>query len=447
MKKLYLIKKIQNASKNELVFKIILLMYINTMANITLNTPIDDNEFLKTLHLLNNNRGRVAGKFGGLLFDARDLLDNDRTAQKDKINTDFTAYKSTLTTDLAEATNSWEDEGGKLAAMDNNISSISQQIAADQRSINELRARARVKQKVEQDKIDKIATGQDTHDKDMVQKDSELEAIQSKIAELKANTSALQVDYARQVTLKQEAEEEANKIQNDIDLINPTLVAKQQQKIMAASLLNNLSDVNEALEKSIAEARADADKTNMPLHLLVLKRLLQRKKKLLSSGGDGYGLFAVEEDAYNLNTRLINTRQVRHLPGDILLKNQKNELEKNELNINQANQDLTTASRNVQSSDNKVRKKQFILYLLTHTFAFTLMLILVAMLIKNNILSTSIGYKIIGFLATAMVIVLGANYYFNSNRNAIYFEKRDFPVSKEETATAPEKCDAPAATV
>ena len=198
--------------------------------------------------------------------------------------------------------------------------------------------------------------------------------------------------------------------------------------------------------EEIEKAKENAEQTGEPLQLFMLKKLLKRKKQLLASKSDTLnrlGLFGIEESAYNLNTMLMDRKEARNLPSDILLKNQRKEVDKNIRNLTQVTKDLTTASRNVQSSDNKVRKKQFIMHLLTHTFAFTLMLILVAMLMKNNILSQSLGYKIIGFLVTAMVIVIGANYYFNSNRNVIYFEKRDFPIAEEETATPLEKCDSP----
>ena len=410
----------------------------------------DDDRFLRTFQSAYDERKSNWGSSGRWWDNLKVSLTNDikesADAEKASARSRHLTKKQLLDNERGDEQDKFETIASKNANNDISISDIVERIREKRAQLKELKVRAAATQQIEKNKIDKLDSNQNIHNVDMVQKSNESAHINSKIASLTAQTKALETQFVLQSDLQDEQRVLLENERVKIDGIEPILEAKKEQKVMSDKILTNFKVAEEKLEEEIEKAKENAEQTGEPLQLFMLKKLLKRKKQLLASKSDTLnrlGLFGIEESAYNLNTMLMDRKEARNLPSDILLKNQRKEVDKNIRNLTQVTKDLTTASRNVQSSDNKVRKKQFIMHLLTHTFAFTLMLILVAMLMKNNILSQSLGYKIIGFLVTAMVIVIGANYYFNSNRNVIYFEKRDFPIAEEETATPLEKCDSP----
>ena len=154
---------------------------------------------------------------------------------------------------------------------------------------------------------------------------------------------------------------------------------------------------------------------------IILKKLLQRKKKLMLE------VFDERERKYNQNTTRLDRRFVVSAPTDILFRNQKNEFSQNNKKIDTLKKDMTSVFKEIHTKHNEYRKSSYFIFILKQIFIYILLLLLIGLLMKSDNMSLTVGYSSVVVLTIGMIISIILNIYFNQNRNRIYFNKRDWP--------------------
>ena len=198
----------------------------------------------------------------------------------------------------------------------------------------------------------------------------------------------------------------------------------------APSMLKMHKESLAELEAELAEYKKNPE--NDPIFLL---KLLDRKKKLMAA------LFDAGENRYNMNTERLNRTQVVSVPTDILLDNQEGELKQNNRKIDNLTKDLSTSAKSVQINNNEYRKRDYFMFILKYVGIFFLLMLLTALLIKNETIPKNVGYMVVVLLTLGLTMVIGINVYVNKNRNSVYFNKRDWSGVKINGISA--KCPKP----
>ena len=134
---------------------------------------------------------------------------------------------------------------------------------------------------------------------------------------------------------------------------------------------------------------------------------------------------------YNANTDIMNSNLTAETTKNILLGNQRREIEHNNDKIGNLKGDIMSMSRQVHIAENEYRKKSFYIFLLKHIFIFLLLILLVGLLIKNDNITRRVGLIITSMLGSILMVIILLNFYFNRNRNALYFNKRDWSQPKQ----------------
>mgnify|MGYP006083400165 CR=1 FL=1 len=137
-------------------------------------------------------------------------------------------------------------------------------------------------------------------------------------------------------------------------------------------------------------------------------------------------LWKQKANIYNANTDIMNSNLAAETTKNILLSNQKREINHNNNKIDNLKGDIMSMSRQVHIAENEYRKKSFYIFLLKHIFIFLLLILLVGLLIKNDNITRRAGVIITSMLGSILIVIILLNFYFNRNRNALYFNKRDW---------------------
>tara|TARA_B110000971_G_C19809962_1_gene408319 strand:+ start:69 stop:653 length:585 start_codon:yes stop_codon:yes gene_type:complete len=137
-------------------------------------------------------------------------------------------------------------------------------------------------------------------------------------------------------------------------------------------------------------------------------------------------LWKQKSEIYNANTELINANHSTEMTKNILLQNQNKEIIDNNLKIDDLKGDIMSMSRQVHIAENEYKKKSFYIFLLKHIFIFLLLILLVGLLMKNDNISSRTGTLVLITLGVILGIIILLNYYFNRNRNVLYFDKQNW---------------------
>lgn len=132
------------------------------------------------------------------------------------------------------------------------------------------------------------------------------------------------------------------------------------------------------------------------------------------------------------STKLMNFRKEVDT-HNLFKKNQDDLIDRNTHILNNLRNDILTLRRQAQIGENQFRKRSFYLFILKNMLSILLLSIVVALLVKTNILSRYRGLSIIGILGLVMVGIIVFNYVINRNINKNLYTKRDWegPSEKE----------------
>ena len=131
------------------------------------------------------------------------------------------------------------------------------------------------------------------------------------------------------------------------------------------------------------------------------------------------------------STKLMNFRKEVDT-HNLFKKNQDDLIDRNTHILNNLRNDILTLRRQAQIGENQFRKRSFYLFILKNMLSILLLSIVVALLVKTNILSRYRGLSIIGILGLVMVGIIVFNYVINRNINKNLYTKRDWEGPSEE---------------
>ena len=151
-----------------------------------------------------------------------------------------------------------------------------------------------------------------------------------------------------------------------------------------------------------------------------ITRLISRSQQL------AINLFDEAEKKYNFNTARLNTRFIVSSPTDILYLNQNAEFNQNKQKLDNLKKDTTTIHKDIQIKHNEFRKRSYYIFILKIIFICTLFLLLIGLLMKNDNITKVTGWCLIGGIVFVLIVILLSNYIVNSNRNKVFFNKRDW---------------------
>ena len=189
-------------------------------------------------------------------------------------------------------------------------------------------------------------------------------------------------------------------------------------------------------EQTLARLKNDLlkYKKNPGREPIAITRLLNRSHERATD------LFDEVEKKYNLNTARMNTRFMTSSPTHILYLNQKVEFDQNKDKLDRLKRDASTIHKDIQIKQNESRKRSYYLFILKIVFICTLFLLLIGLLMKNGNITKVLGGGLIGVVLLVLFVILFVNFYINSNRNRIFFNKRDWN-SKIHTPDEKKTCE------